>query len=241
MDIKEVNIISKDGQVAIHHIQGKLPEPLPLLPKKVYTFTGTIDAPLAYFKGKARYLSVDNVDKAIVHYDQGGAITFVEDPNDKESDVVDGKLIINPVFERIGINEIDVNYDVDGLRKIVRENAALFSSKGEYKRVLGAIQDVKLRVDSEYANQKTSTSSAKSAAHRLSEEFNLRFEIKAPIHIGSGETLIPIDLLVDVSSNPRFYFESVDLVFMEASHREEILKQNIAEFTACGVTVLQQN
>ena len=245
MDIKEVNIESEDGKIEITHLEGRLPEPLPLHEKKRYVVAGTIDAPAAYLKTKHRFNadwnddSSKNMDNIVVHFSSDGSITLFENPNDDLADKVTGELRVNPIFAKLGINSQDTNYDIEGLRKAIRGAMNLFPSAGAYKATMTALQDVKMRVNSEYTNERSNTANVKGSAHRLTDEWNHKFEIKAPIHVGTEPQSITIDILVDVSSTPRFYLESIELVFAEHEQREKIIDENLAVFHAENITVIQ--
>lgn len=245
MDIKEVNIQSTDGKVEITHLEGTLPEPLPLREKRVYKVTGTIDAPVAYLNTKHRFDAVwnedssKNIDDIVVHFSSSGRITLCENPNDVLADEIIGELKLNPIFAKLGVNSQDTNYDIEGLRKAIRGAMNLFPSAGAYKATMTALQDVKMRVASEYTNERSNTANVKGSAHRLTDEWNHKFEIKAPIHVGTDPQSITIDILVDVSSTPRFYLESIELVFAEHEQREKIIEENLDVFHAQNITVIQ--
>lgn len=239
MEIKQVNM--KEGENVLHVLHGNLPEPLPLKKKVSLKIEGSIEAPLQYIMGRDRLRTPEALQRLIVKkYGQDGTIELIEDINDSEGDVVIGKLVINPVFLSMGINDPGKNYGADELRAVAR-SLAQHMDRSVYVELIEQTRKLKMNVTSTYENEKTNQRTAKSTSHALIEEFSHEFRIKVPLFKGTEPVTISVSLLVDVQAAPRFYFESLDLPMLIKENREHLMNGVLEKLGELGATIITIN
>jgi len=236
MDNEEEKInVTVDGTVkelVIRH-----GEAAPILQPRHFAFTGTIDAPFLYAKGKSL-----PVAPAVVHFNiDSGVICFEENPTDGLAAVVYGQIDISEEIEKWGINNPKISYTSLELGRFIKLNRYYFEKKEVAINLAGILMDLRIKVEK---NIQAADDNRGNVRKELSQKIinnSIPESFAINIHIIKGFPPLTIEVSIEIDPDN---FEC-RLVSYELEQKIEEIKlsmmdDELKKFREAGFVVLER-
>lgn len=221
-----------DNELVIR--EGKAPDmPVP----RIVHITGDIDSVCNYLKIRRKagegYQEIDTATAIILVNRTRGTIKLSLDPVDPYAPEITAALEESDELKPFKINQA-VTFTKEEFIKLLRFNRFLFQDSDKHAQVLTAYQSfsAKAYIDmkQEQADQKGSRSSAFSK--RIESNIPDNFVMVAPVFKGQPFEAFRVDIWLDVTeAGARFWLESVELMELAKTRRDQIFDEQLAAFS----------
>ena len=230
MNIENLSV-SIDGQAPEEPIEIIVREgvAIEVVNPKGFSTIATIEAPNEYYQRKKEKR---DFDKAIITYSyENQQITFHENPN-MNSDVIVGKLKINPDLLAFGINQSGFN--ASQLKQLILKKAYCFNDINEVKALKKKLENFSYKFQTEIDkvdDRKGNTKESIKNGLKFSDELPEEIELNTPLFVGGEPNRITLILEVDVDgTSPRFSFFCLELDNHIKESAKELIDNQLQEF-----------
>jgi len=236
MEEVKVNIAAENGEVVI-----RTGEALPLKEPLKYAFSGTIDAPLAFVKGKQ--IEFD-IKKALVEIDrQKTHVKFFADKENCYGAVVEGKLEFHETFLKFRFNNDGTQlFSRQQLQSLIKLNSFVFQDKDKQMDLLQKI--AKIEVDVQMNMQQ-----GNDARGNKNNNFNKSVTTNIPVDVIFGMQIYkggePVKFKAEIcydatETGLQFWFESAELVEIINEKGLSKVDEIANEFKELGFIILEK-
>lgn len=181
------------------------------------------------------YLAKRKHDKNVshIHVDANkGVIALLVNPESTQSITVTGKVEINPLVEKLGINK-DVKYNTKEIVKMLKFNKHLFDSPQDVDAAIEKLTKLNINVSSKI--EKTLPDAKGSITNNYqktieAESINIVFHCE--LYSGSGKVQFTVEIWMDVEGQSvQFWLESVTYAQLEVEMKEQLVKSVVEDIT----------
>lgn len=247
MQEKQINVevkSDKDGLLTIHHLEGKLLDPVPE-PKRVnYKFAGNIMAVSTFLAFRLPIIEVQQAVVVVNHNDL--TIELNTNPNFPDSDQVIGKIEITDELKSFRINNTSSLWNKDNLLSFLKVNRQYFPDKEAHGELVSSLKNFQMKVALEVRNQKDTRGGVnmgvtKEITQDPDQQLPFNTIIEIPVFKGEDPKKIAMDICFTSSeAQVFFWFESDEvneIMYAESERRLHDEKQKISDM---GVLVLDK-
>lgn len=207
------------------------------------TLSGTISAPINFWKARLSNLKDETVSTNNVNYNNDAAyvefnysdksILLVVDAESPSKITVEGKFIINKLFKELEINTFEAYPDHLSLLKALRGKSNIFPSIEEYESFMKALKNYTIKINKDIKAFNDNAGNKKN-----SEEFSLidfaplDFDLFVPIFVGEIKVKIKVKVEIEIrNSNPTFILVSNELPIEIEKYMELTFEEMKNQFT----------
>lgn len=180
-----VNQNENSDPVVIHFLSGEVPDPEPIKKPEPVIISGSIFAPMEFYKnGVEQIEAIGPFEAPIVYYQKDTEKPFIAlHWNQYDSDIsskVTGQLQLNKDFTGLGLNY--QKRKVTELRNYLKTRAYLFLDKKEYSDILSKLHKFNARVTRIVSDEDDSRGNTKKLNQTsLESEISESFTLKMPL------------------------------------------------------------
>lgn len=137
---------------------------------------------------------------------------------------IGGKLVINPDFEKLGINTTKI-FSVKELTKHVRMNRFFFESKEQHEKILHGLQNFTAKVNADIKKINDNRGNIEDVYKTtLQSNAELSFNVLMPVFIGEPAKSIKVEISCEADNSAiRFWLESPDLIELTQKDTKSII------------------
>ncbi|MEC7753845.1 MAG: hypothetical protein VYB44_07430 [Bacteroidota bacterium] len=246
MEIENVNVAihgeAPDKPIEIILREGKTPEPIALKDKRVMRFDGDIDTPFFIAKGMP-HLKSENTVIYVEGSDSNNPKILIDfNPQDPYGATAEGRIIINPTFEKFQFNK-RAAFDNQSFIAVIKENAHVFDSKEIAKNLIKSLQNFKAKIETEITDKDDRKGNTDMAIlTRLKrEESGIPDELKVTLPIlKNGKPInITTEVEIDIQGNTvLFGFFSLEVVQVRRETIDSAINYQIELLTELGIPIV---
>jgi hypothetical protein len=207
-----------DGSI-LTVLQGNAPKQPEISPVKI---TGNIYAVEDYLKQRSHDKKVSHilVDANI------GAIVLLVNPESTQSITVTGKVEVNPLLAKIGINK-DTKYNTKELVKMLKFNKHLFDSPQDVDAAIERLTKLNISVSSKIEKSlPDAKGSVTNNYQKTIEAESINVVFNCELYSGSPKVKFTVEIWMDVEGQAvQFWLESVTYAQLEVEMKEQLVKE----------------
>lgn len=235
MEIENVNV-AIHGEAPTQPIEiilreGKTAEPIALKDKRVMKFEGGIDTPFFIISGMP-HLKSENTVAYIEGADSSSPKILIEfNPEDPYGATAEGKVIINPAFEKLQFNK-RAAFDNQSFISVIKDHAYIFDSKEIAKNLVKSLQNFKAKIETEITDKddRKGNTDIGLITRLKREESGIPDELKVTLPIlKNGEPVtLTAEVEIDIQgSTVLFGFFSLEVVEIKRETIDSVIKKQI--------------
>lgn len=181
------------------------------------------------------YLAKRKHDKNVshIHVDANkGVIALVVNPESTQSITVTGKVEINPLVEKLGINK-DMKYNTKEIVKMLKFNKHLFDSPQNVDTAIEKLTKLNISVSSKIEKSlPDSKGSVTNNYQKTIEAESINIVFNCELYSGSGKVQFTVEIWMDVEGQSvQFWLESVTYAQLEVEMKEQLVKSVVEDIT----------
>lgn len=228
---QEINVNIEKGikELIIRH--GQAPKPVQLEPVSL-TIEGVITAPSAYWAKRNHLI---NHDKTYVEYSRSKKVIALNTAqNENYGTTVVGRIAINPLIEKIGINDLDVSYDTVSLLKTLKLLRPLFVDKDQHTKLIAALRNTKAKLSTIIDNYDDQKGNKRDYIDRqLEMDIDLNFALLTEILVGAQKLSFDVKIVVGYNAGDQtlnFGLESIELLELINEEVDQAIERELKLF-----------
>jgi hypothetical protein len=212
--------------------------PIPAI--KSLSIAGTIGAPAIYYEhryytagpaiGELQQM-VDKKTSIVIVDRENMTISLATNPNHEHGTHVVGKLELTNELKQFHINENHL-FTREQLLKLLKFNRRFFNDQGQYQKLVDAYTRMNVKTASDLSQESDQRGNKNLAFNKTVQAENLPtfFVLNIPIFKGFEDVIFSVEICLEATDAAvRFWFESVELLELIESRKQEILEKEVAK------------
>ena len=208
MDTKEINVHLANDVKTLEILHGDAHENL--APRTV-NVSGLIGAPYEFLNKRLRNLHEDESEQVVIIADKLRDCVLVVNRDTRKlsldflasypyGDKVTGQLIMNPDFEKFGINGSGNKRSTFELSDFIKMNASFFKDKNDALKLVSELRNFRAKVDKDMENSDDQRGNRKVKLYQTVESnIPKTFQLSMPVFKGEDPVTFSVEVNIDPS------------------------------------------